>query len=359
MQQMNSDYILLVDDEPQNLKVVGALLQELGHNFSFASSGKEALERIESRTPSLILLDVMMPGMNGFEVCRRVKQNPETMHVPILMLSGLSDEEDIANGLEIGADDFLTKPIRPLELQARVKTLLRTKQLFDDLQKATQTTENLVQMIAHDLRAPLTVVKCISSLLKNKPDEKIKDFGERIHISSNRAENMINDMLSVMNYSGEALKINLESRLMSDFLNETVNMLQPLVEQNNMTITLDLPESVNPQIIMDPYLINRCIENLVLNAIKYSKTEAAITVSGEVKEERCFLRVADTGVGLPDDCENLFDLHQKGDERVRDSHGIGLSFCRLVAEAHKGVIRTYSNKPSGAVFEVELPLLES
>jgi len=114
----------------------------------------------------------MVLGMNGFEVCQKIKNDDHTKHVPILMLSGLSDEEDIAKGLGLGADDCLTKPIRPLELQARVKTLLRTKQLFDDLEEANKVTENIVQMIAHDLRAPLTVVKCISSLLKNKPDPK-------------------------------------------------------------------------------------------------------------------------------------------------------------------------------------------
>jgi len=235
---MKSDYILIVDDEPQNLKVVGAILQEEGYNFSFAGSGEDALKRIESRKPSLVLLDIMMPGMNGFEVCKVIKGKEDTRHIPVLMLSGLSNEEDIARGLDIGADDFLTKPIRPLEMQARVKSLLRTRELFNKLQEAHKVTENLVQMIAHDLRAPLTVVKCISSLLKTKSDEKIKDFGERIHLSSNRAENMINDMLSVMNYSREALKLTLENHNLKSFFTDISNSLMPLVEQNKMSLKL-------------------------------------------------------------------------------------------------------------------------
>ncbi|MCM8541484.1 MAG: response regulator [Lentisphaeraceae bacterium] len=351
-----NDYILIVDDEPQNLKVVGALLQDLGYNFSFANSGQAAIERIESRIPSLILLDVMMPVMNGFEVCEKIKKNEKTRHIPILMLSGLSDEEDIAKGLNLGADDFLSKPIRPLELQARVRTLLRTKQLFDDLQAANKVTENLVQMIAHDVRAPLTVVKCISSILKNKPDPKIKDFGERIHVSSNRAENMINDMLSVMNYSGEALKLTLEKHKLVDFFSSIVDSIMPLVELNKMSLKLDLGENSETEVYIDPYLISRCIENLVLNAIKYSKTQTDIILSIELRGENWCFKVIDKGVGLPVNKEILFNLHQTGEQNERGSHGIGLSFCKLVSEAHNGSIRSYNNEPTGAVFEVELPL---
>lgn len=351
-----NDYILIVDDEPQNLKVVGALLQDLGYNFSFASSGEEALSRIQNRIPSLLLLDVMMPVMNGFEVCEKIKQNEKTRHIPILMLSGLSDEEDIAKGLNLGADDFLSKPIRPLELQARVKTLLRTKQLFDDLQAANKVTENLVQMIAHDVRAPLTVVKCISSILKNKPDPKIKEFGDRIHVSSNRAENMINDMLSVMNYSGEALKLTLEKHRIQDFFSSIVDSVMPLVEMNKMSLKLEAGDNSETEVLVDSYLIGRCIENLVLNAIKYSKTQTDIIIATEVKEDNWSFRVIDHGVGLPENKEVLFDLHQTGNQNERGSHGIGLSFCKLVSEAHSGIIRSYNNKPSGAVFEVELPL---
>ena len=274
------------------------------------------------------------------------------------MLSGLSDEEDIAKGLDLGADDFLTKPIRPIELQARVKTLLRTKQLFDELEAANKMTENLVQMVAHDLRAPLTVVKCISSLLKNKPDPKIKDFGERIHLSSNRAENMINDMLSVMNYSGEALKLNLESIDLAEFFKTITDSLRPLAEQNRMTLLLEVSENASQKIIIDSYLINRLIENLVLNAIKHNNANAEIKLSVHMADEtgKWVFNVVDNGVGLPEGKEDIFDMHKTGNGRSAHSHGIGLSYCKLVVEAHKGTIRSYNNSPKGAVFEVELPI---
>lgn len=354
---MKNDYILIVDDEPQNLKVVGAILQDNGYNFSFANNGEEALKRIESRIPSLVLLDIMMPGMNGFEVCKRIKTNEKTMHVPVLMLSGLKEEEDIAQALEIGADDFLTKPIRPIEMQARVKSLLRTRELFNKLQEAHILTENLVQMVAHDLRAPLTVVKCISSILKTKSDEKIKDFGERIHLSSNRAENMINDMLSVMNYTGESFKLSLEQKVLGDFFKSVVDSLLPLVEQNRMSIVLDVDGAGDTKACFDTYLIGRCVENLVLNAIKFSKRDTQITVSLGVEDGEWIFRVIDQGQGLPPDNEDIFALHSSGDGTNHHSHGIGLSFCQLVVESHKGRIRTYNNDPNGAVFEVKLPLV--
>ena len=188
-----------------------------------------------------------------------------------------------------------------------------------------------------------------------KSDDKIKNFGERIHVSSSRAENMINDMLSVMNYSGDALKITLERTSVDEFFTSCIDSLMPLVEQNQMFIKLDLYEYGGELIEIDTYLINRCVENLVLNAIKYSDRKATLIVSVGFHENGWSFNVSDNGKGLPEDKEDIFEMHKKGSDSSRTSHGIGLSFCRMVVEAHNGTIKSYRNKPNGAVFEVILP----
>ena len=164
-------------------------------------------------------------------------------------------------------------------------------------------------------------------------------------------------MLSVMNYSGEALKLNLETKNLQEFFNSIENNLKPLAEQNRMSLKLRVPENDTYKVIIDAYLVNRLIENLVLNAIKHNSAEAEILLSAEVDNEnsKWVFRVADNGVGLPEGKEDIFEMHKTGKGRSAHSHGIGLSFCRLVVEAHEGSIRTYKNEPQGAVFEVELP----
>ncbi|MBW7997627.1 MAG: response regulator [Candidatus Glassbacteria bacterium] len=141
--ELASGLILVVDDQPLNVELLEADLSEYGYEVLSAYDGKSALKKVESRQPDLILLDVMMPGMDGFEVCRRLKSDPETMLIPIVMVTALSEKSDRIKGIEAGVDDFLTKPYDRQELQARVKSLLRVKLYTDELERAEAVISSL------------------------------------------------------------------------------------------------------------------------------------------------------------------------------------------------------------------------
>ena len=158
--------ILVVDDHPQNVELLEAYLIPEGYDVITAFDGIEALEKVEEGPPDIILLDVMMPRMDGYEVCKKMKEDEATRFIPIVMVTALKELEDKIKSIESGADDFLTKPIVKIELLTRIKSLIRVKRLHDDLEKSYQelkdlekTKENLTQMIIHDLKNPLTGIK--------------------------------------------------------------------------------------------------------------------------------------------------------------------------------------------------------
>ncbi|MDJ0589975.1 MAG: response regulator [Pleurocapsa sp. MO_226.B13] len=147
--------ILVVDDEIHNFDVIEAFLFKEKYILEHANNGREALNFLTKTQPDLILLDVMMPDLNGIEVCRRIKSNPHICHIPIVMATALNSKEDLANCLEAGADDFISKPISGLELRARVKSMLRIKQQYNILKETLQMRDDLSTMIVHDLRNPI------------------------------------------------------------------------------------------------------------------------------------------------------------------------------------------------------------
>jgi DNA-binding response OmpR family regulator len=138
----NTPHVLIVDDTPSMRDALGALLLPEGYHLAFAASGQEALDRLQELSPDVILLDVMMPGMDGFQVCERLKADERWRHIPTILVTSLDSQEDLVRGLDAGADEFLTKPVTGLELRARVRTMLRIKQQFDEQQAALRPGES-------------------------------------------------------------------------------------------------------------------------------------------------------------------------------------------------------------------------
>src|ERR671932_2201219 len=188
--------VLVVDDDPNGFDVIEAHLYREGYNLTYVSSGIEALNRLDSIEPDVILLDVMMPQMDGVEVCRQIKSHVYWKHIPVIMVTALNSKEDLARALDAGADDFLTKPVSGIELRARVRSMLRIKQQYDALEATLQLREDLSNMIVHDLRNPLTTILMSSSLLVENGIEG-KDL-EKIHLilaAGRQLNSMIDDLL--------------------------------------------------------------------------------------------------------------------------------------------------------------------
>lgn len=364
--------ILIVDDDPMVRRMLQALLSQEGYDLHFAASGPEALARLDELAPDAILLDVMMPGMDGFQVCQRLKTDERWRHIPIILVTALDSKEDLARGLDAGADEFLTKPVDHLELQARVRSVLRIKKQYDELEATLHLREDLARMTMHDMGTFLTSITLLTELLLKRstiaPDTIAPEYVEEIeeiHAHVQRLNSLLNDMLIVAKMEAGKLILN---RSMVD-INQLVLAVQKnhsvIAQARGIDLVTDLPEE-SRQIPLDANLFQRVLDNLIANALKFSPAESTVTLRVEypeaktapqLPEPRVRIQVLDEGPGIAEDHrDRIFDkfeivaLKREGVSQF----GLGLAFCKMVVEAHDGRIFVVANEPRGAVFTVEI-----
>lgn len=233
----NPPRVLLVNDEPSNLSALKRVLRPLRYEVRTAPDGLSALEDVNACPPNLILLDVMMPGLSGFDVCRQLKAEPTTQSIPIVIVTGLADLDAKITGLEARADDFLSKPADPSEVRARVKSLLRSKSLYDELQLRHQelrdlemTRESLMHMVVHDLRNPLSVMKSYLSLMEDEwvgASEEIRDFVWAFETGTQTLLDMTTSILDLAKLEAGELSLVLGKVNMSELISNVVLGMQP------------------------------------------------------------------------------------------------------------------------------------
>ena len=351
--------ILVVDDEIHNFDVIEALLFKEKYNLKYASDGLQALQLLTEIQPELILLDVMMPALDGIEVCRRIKANPLTSHIPVVMATALNSKEDMANCLEAGADDFISKPISGLELRARVKSMLRIKQQYDTLKATLQMRDDMSTMIVHDLRNPIgNIAFACELLLRSDLDEKQRKKVEQILDSGQRLSALTDDLLIMAKMESGILKLNKTSVDINDLVNQIVRDFTQLANQNNIQLSKQLLE-VNQSILIDANLFRRLLENLLSNAIKFSPSSSQVTIKVDrldLPEKTMQIQVGDRGMGVKDELrQSIFNKYEIG-TKFKDVNqiGLGLAFCKMVVDAHQGKIFVEDNQPKGALFTVQI-----
>jgi len=363
MEQRNS--VLVVDDEPNGFDVIEAHLYREGYDLTYASSGIEALSQIDAIEPDVILLDVMMPEMDGIEVCRHIKSDPHWKHIPIIMVTALNSKEDLARSLDAGADDFLTKPVSGLELRARVRSMLRIKQQYDALEATLHLREDLSNMIVHDLRNPVTTIMMSSSLLIDTGVEgKNLKRVELIVSAARQLNTMINDLLILAKMQSGKMVLNLVEVDFNDLAAKVVSQFATIAASKNLQLNTQLPEQ-SYLVSVDANLLHRVLDNLLSNAIKFSPPNSRITlqvdylgdpITSEAAAKRAMIRIADEGVGINEDIkQRIFDKYEVGNVMNEVSQiGLGLAFCKMVVEAHSGTIFVEDNQPQGSIFTVLL-----
>jgi len=377
---MKEQKILVVDDEERNVKLVKAMLMTEAYHALGVLSGEEALKAVPQFRPDLILLDVMMPGMDGYEVCRRLKGNENTRAIPIVMVTALSEREYKLRAMEEGADDFLSKPVDKTELLIRVKSLLRIKKYHDDLlssyraleekncrlQELEKAREGLIHMIIHDLKNPLNAVSSVIDMLlmneKRLADDELF-FGKRALDSCKDMNDQIEGLLTIHKMENAGLNLQKTSVDMKTMVEEVINEFQLRAESKRISLSSACLDEV-PPVDIDRRLIERVVANLFNNAIRHTPTGGGITVQlGSHTAHGCFwLRVRDTGEGIAREyLERVFDKFEqvrlKREGVTVGSSGLGLAFCKMVVEAHGGRIWAESEGVGkGSTFGLELPL---
>ncbi len=368
---MDQPPILIVDDNPDNVRLLEAMLGSRGYATMTAGSGAEALARIATTPPALVLLDVMMPGLDGYEVARRIKSDPALPFIPIILITAKQDMRDKVYGLEQGADDFLSKPIHRAELLARVQALLRLKQANDDLQRqhqelramterlqtSEQQHEEMVQMITHDLRSPLTALQGSLELLNDGTLGPLNDRQQqfvRIGLQNSKTMGrMISDLMDMYRLEAGHLELDLEPLDIAVVADEVSQQMEGAVLERGLRLINAVPPGL-PRVLADRNRLQHVLLNLITNAIKYTQ-EGRITLHATVEAPLpagitmpgpyLTIHVTDTGPGVPVDArDQVFEKFyrvppEQAANRPRPvGTGLGLTFCKQTIKAHGGEI---------------------
>jgi two-component system sensor histidine kinase/response regulator len=358
---MARDHILVVDDSPDNLLLIESILQEEGHELLFAQNGIDALKSIQQALPHLILLDVMMPGLDGFEVTRRLRGNPDLPFIPILLITA-HDQPSAVRGLDLGADDFIRKPVDIDELSARVRSLLRLKHSVDEREQMARMREDFVSRLTHDLRTPLMAADRVLSLLQKEPsiqkDPTITEAMATLNRSNRNLLAMVNTLLEVYRYEAERKTLSFSAVDLTEIIIEVAQELKPLAEEKALYLRLAVIERGKAIIQGDRLELTRLVTNLIGNAIKFTDCggiQVTLTLQPPTSASLApipLLLVEDTGVGIPlEDQTWLFNRFRTGKHR-RSGSGLGLHLARQIVEKHGGWIEVISQVGKGSCFRV-------
>lgn len=366
--------ILIVDDTPQNLKVLSDFLRNQGYKARPVSSGKLALRAAETSPPDLVLLDINMPEMNGYEVCEAFKAHPKLKDIPIIFISALSETLDKVRAFNVGGIDYITKPFQFEEVQVRIRTHLALRQLNQNLSQQNQALQtslkrqqeleeqrdNLLHMIVHDLRAPLSGIIGYLSLLERGADTFSQKQQRHLNLaiqSSQTLIDMISELLDVYKLENGEMPLFRDSKDISQTILQATETLEGMF--TDKVLSCELPQS--PALVfLDHDLIRRVVVNLLSNALKFTPRGGEIKIQAETGDDRLTVAVQDSGPGIPEELQaKIFEKFGQAElrqENRRYSTGLGLTFCRMVVEAHGGKIGVSSQMGQGSRFEFVLPL---
>jgi two-component system, sensor histidine kinase and response regulator len=367
VESLKIDRILAVDDTPDNLILVETILESEGFEIDLVADGITALQQIIESPPDLILLDVMMPGIDGYEVTRRIRNNAQLPYIPILLITAFT-ESSVVEGLDAGADDFIRKPFDTDELLARVRSLLRLKHSLDEQQKMARQREDFVSRMTHDLRTPLVASDRMLNLFQQEIFCKISpEMKQAIAVmirSNQNLTQMVNNLLEVYRFEAGKKTLNSEICNLPEMLTEVVEELNPIANDKGLTLKVDTSAleklSENPGVVTGDRLeLRRVFSNLIGNAIKFTDTggiETRISESAQNNEKNLVtIEIEDTGYGIAaEDQTTIFERFRQGRNK-RAGSGLGLHLSRLIVEAHGGTIEVFSELDKGSVFTVRLP----
>ncbi|MBD2315704.1 sensor histidine kinase [Phormidium tenue] len=356
------DRLLIVDDVPDNLFLVRTILEDEGYEIITSSNGHDALKIIESEPPDLVLLDVMMPLMDGYEVTRRIRAMKDLPFIPILLITAY-DRANAVKGLDLGADEFIRKPIEADELLARVRSLLRLKHSIAERDRIDRQRQDFVSRLTHDLRTPLVAADRMLGLLQDGVLGEISpEIREALTIMGRSNHNlleMVNKLLDVYRYESGSKTINLQPLDLKELLNQVVQELKPIAISKNLELTADLDDIATVK--GDRLELLRVFNNLIGNALKFTES-GSVHVSLKLEESEAIIAIADTGAGISSDEQPfLFQRFRQGNHQKQGS-GLGLYLSHYIINAHNGKILVKSpnlDSQQGSTFFVHLPTITS
>ncbi len=359
--------VLVVDDEPVNVELLVRRLESLGAEPIRASNGEDALAVADRELPDLILLDIMMPGIDGYDTCRRLKMNDRTAPIPVIFVTAKDRADDLSKGFEVGGVDYVTKPIEPIELTARVRSAIFTKRLQDELRARNEqlhslerSRQELIGMLGHDIRNLANSLVAFLQLVRlGQLDASRPEFSELLGLSeSNVTEllRMVNALLDVYKMEEGRLEADQRPIRLDELAKKSVAQLAAEARARGVELSI---EAGDLSVFVDETLMVRVLTNLLANSVKHTPSggTARVTATTSADPKWITVRVCDTGPGiLAIDAPNVFDrFYQSAGGRSRGGTGLGLAFCKLAVELHGGSIKVANPGELGAVIELTMP----
>ncbi|MES2767318.1 MAG: hybrid sensor histidine kinase/response regulator [Bacteroidota bacterium] len=374
-QEIRQALILIVDDVEQNVAVISQILRNAGHNVMAAFSGETAIRMVQKRKPDLILLDIMMPGMTGFETCEQLKASPATADIPVIFLSALTETDTKVKGFEVGGVDYITKPFQESEVLARANVHLKINWLEQErdkhIEKLTEMNgekDRLMQIVSHDLRSPLGGIRGLAEILMESDEQvnvaTVQEFSKIITHTVDGLLELVNDLLDLAKI--ESGKVNLN---MTEFdFGETVKYASDLVRlvalKKGVFLNAEYPDE--PIIIKaDEPKLKQTINNLLSNAIKFTPKGGNVDIIVEKGKEKnsknLLITVRDSGMGISEEMlKTVFEKfgdHQRNGTHGEKGSGLGLSIVKRFVELHNGTVKIESKVGEGTAFHIVMPVL--
>ena len=366
--------ILIVDDVPANLKILANLLEHEGYAVRPVLSGAHALESAEKEKPDLILLDIMMPDMDGFEVCRLIKENQNLNDVPIIFISALNSTKDIVRALTTGGVDYITKPFRAEEVKARAATHLKLSRQRNEiekqkieLQKLNATKDKFFSIIAHDLRGPfsgfLGLTEIMVEGLSDMTMDEIQEIAEGMKNSATNLSRLLENLLQWAQVQRGLIPFNPKSVALLTIVNDSLEILYEAAINKGIDINCDISDNI--KVFADSILVQTVIRNLVSNSIKFTNKGGKISISAKVADDNSVeIAIKDTGIGMSNTIlENLFRLDAQTGRKGTQGEpttGLGLMLCKEFVEKHGGKLWVESDSEGksgviGSTFYFNIP----
>lgn len=380
---INKPLILIIDDDPQNLKLLSFTLSEAGYRVALANGGQVALDVLQRRRPDLILCDVVMPGMDGYEVCRRLKADAERADIPLIFLTAKTDTQDLLAGFGAGAVDYVTKPFSQAEVLARVRTHTELKQAHDTIKTKNLELESLNQhltslneeknhfltLAAHDLKNPLSTLLLRAELaeenladystLAPQERESLQEFMRKIQHDAQCMHGILSNLLDVNRIESGAVSLHPTRFDAVELVQDLAERYQHSATRKHLGLGLELPQT-SLELVTDRQMVYQLADNLLSNAVKYSPPGSLIRVSLRQRAQAAVLSIQDQGPGFsPEDKAKMFQKFTRLSAQPtagESSTGLGLSIVRQLAALLDADLRLESELGTGSCFLVSLPM---
>lgn len=358
--------VLIVDDLPNNVRLLSIMLTEKGYQVRKAINGQMALNTVRSLIPDLILLDINMPDLNGYQVCEQLKADEKTREIPVIFISALDDVFDKVKAFQVGGVDYISKPFQGEEVMARIENQLticrQKKQLQNEIkerQKTEETLEIYLHAVSHDLRNPVIgMLMILNNLIKNSQGET-KEVSRKIlqqmANSCDRQLTLIDSLVETRQNDLWGVSLELKPLSLYEIGQQIGQEWELRLKENQATLINNFSPDL-PLVNADAHHLWRVFENLLANALKHNPQGIIITFSARLEGNYLRCSIADNGVGISEtQRKQLFDRYQRGNNNNQISLGLGLYLCRQIIHAHGGEIGIMNNDEKGSQFWFTLP----